>query len=254
VLSIAILAVNALAHLQAPKVLTHGHAHNDYEHARPLFDALKNKFGSIEADVFLEADDLLVAHNRKDVTPEKSLRDLYLKPLAERIKENKGWVYTEQNVPVILLIDIKEEGELVYPILKEIIAEFKEFTEFPKAVKFVISGDRPMDLIKADNGIPAGIDGRFDDLKDPYTKEQMPLVSESWRNNFKWLGSGPMPQAEKMKLRLLVSQVHAQKRLLRFWATPDRAVVWEELRAAEVDLIGVDDLESFAKYWKNNGR
>ncbi|MCK5137459.1 MAG: hypothetical protein KAR19_16865 [Bacteroidales bacterium] len=43
------------------------HAHNDYNHEHPLFDALENGFRSIEADVFSMGDSLYVAHDRKDI-------------------------------------------------------------------------------------------------------------------------------------------------------------------------------------------
>ena len=51
------------------------HAHNDYMHERPLFDALENGFRSVEADVFSKGDSLYVAHNRKDIGPGQTLRD-----------------------------------------------------------------------------------------------------------------------------------------------------------------------------------
>jgi len=44
--------------------LRNAHAHNDYGHNRPLFDALKEGFTSVEADVFLMNDSLYVAHNQ----------------------------------------------------------------------------------------------------------------------------------------------------------------------------------------------
>ena len=34
-------------------VLVNAHAHNDYEHDRPLHEALDNQFVSVEADVFM---------------------------------------------------------------------------------------------------------------------------------------------------------------------------------------------------------
>ena len=46
------------------------HAHNDYMHERPLFDALENGFRSIEADVFAQGDSLYVAHDMKDMSQE----------------------------------------------------------------------------------------------------------------------------------------------------------------------------------------
>ena len=45
-----------------PTPLVHAHAHNDYEHKRPLFDALEQGFCSVEADVWLVEGKLLVAH------------------------------------------------------------------------------------------------------------------------------------------------------------------------------------------------
>ena len=63
--------------------LIHAHAHNDYEHDRPLLDALEHGFTSIEADVFLVEEQLLVAHNLIDVSRERTLEKLYLQPLQQ---------------------------------------------------------------------------------------------------------------------------------------------------------------------------
>ena len=43
--------------------LAQAHAHNDYEHPRPLLDALDHGFTSVEADVWLVDGELLVAHD-----------------------------------------------------------------------------------------------------------------------------------------------------------------------------------------------
>src|ERR1700686_2617314 len=61
--------------------LRHAHAHNDYEHKRPLFDALDCGFCSVEADIWLVDGKLLVAHDRNQVKPERTLQALYLDPL-----------------------------------------------------------------------------------------------------------------------------------------------------------------------------
>src|SRR5438128_9965118 len=90
--------------------LKQAHAHNDYEHKRPLFDALDNGFCSVEADVFLEAGALLVGHARADLRPGRTLEKLYLDPLRERVKANAGRVY--KNGPAIwLLVDVKSEAK-----------------------------------------------------------------------------------------------------------------------------------------------
>lgn len=71
------------------------HAHNDYEHERPLFDALERGFASVEADVFLSDDgqELYVAHDAVDIDPARTLDALYLQPLADWIDQHGGWVH-----------------------------------------------------------------------------------------------------------------------------------------------------------------
>src|SRR4249920_4141992 len=65
------------------------HSHNDYENATPFSLAFANGFGSIEADVFSVDDTLFVAHNRQDIRRDRSLRALYLDPLAKSLRSYK---------------------------------------------------------------------------------------------------------------------------------------------------------------------
>src|SRR5436190_6302175 len=73
--------------------LIHAHAHNDYEHKRPLFDALSHGFCNVEADIWLVNGRLLVAHDLRDTKPEKTLQSLYLEPLRALAKKHNGKIY-----------------------------------------------------------------------------------------------------------------------------------------------------------------
>ena len=64
-----------------PTPLLRAHAHNDYEHDRPLYDALDHGFTSVEADIHLVDGQLHVAHDSDEITPNRTLRSLYLEPL-----------------------------------------------------------------------------------------------------------------------------------------------------------------------------
>src|SRR5918997_4734977 len=75
------------------KPLPQAHAHNDYEHQRPLLDALDHGFTGVEADIWLVNGKLLVAHEEAHLKPERTLEALYLEPLKKRISENGGRVY-----------------------------------------------------------------------------------------------------------------------------------------------------------------
>ena len=243
--------------------LTQAHAHNDYEHERPLYDALDNGFNSIEADIFLIDDDLYVAHNRRDIKPERTLRRLYLDPLKERIKQNGGRVYPK-GPQLTLLIDIKTDAVETYETLHRILSEYRDiFTSFApdgrsdKAVLAVISGNRPREYMESQKLRYAACDGRLTDLKSESPANLIPMISDNWRKYFKWNGTGEMPPDERQKLQEIVQTAHEKGRIVRFWSTPDnpspaREAVWSELLEAGVDLISTDDLGGLRQFLLKN--
>ena len=56
-----------------------------------------------------------------------------------------------------------------------------------------------------------------------------------------------MSDEDKEKLADIVKQVHAKKRVLRFWAIPDNPTSWQTMKDAGVDLINTDDLTGLSK-------
>lgn len=236
---------------QTPADVSHlkrAHAHNDYEHQRPLLDALDNGFCSVEADIFLVDGALLVGHTRQDLKPERTLQKLYLDPLRERVKERKGRVHADE--PTFhLLIDVKTEAKATYAALAKVLAGYegmltttKDGKAKPGAVTIVISGNCDRDAIAAGNPRHAAIDGRPKDLDGKDSAALVPWVSASWSSLFKWNGTGPMPEMERKLLKEYVAKAHTQGRLVRLWAAPDNADSWAIQYEAGVDLINTDKL------------
>ncbi|MEU5591471.1 phosphatidylinositol-specific phospholipase C/glycerophosphodiester phosphodiesterase family protein [Streptomyces sp. NPDC020298] len=238
-----------------PRPLWRAHAHNDYEHTRPLFDALDHRFGSVEADIFLVGDQLLVAHDATELDPSRTLESLYLDPLAARVKADHGCVYRGWRRPLQLLIDIKTEGSSTYLELDRHLLRYKHlFTTYAHGrvhagpVTAVISGDRAARTpMEAQTVRRTFYDGRLTDLGSAAPASFIPLISDNWTLNFSWLGDGPFPDAERQKLRSIVADAHAQGQRVRFWATPDTAgpardALWTQLLAAGVDYFNTDDL------------
>lgn len=60
-----------------------------------------------------------------------------------------------------------------------------------------------------------------------------------------------MPESEREKLLEVVARTHAKGRRIRFWATPESPVLWQELKAAGVDLIGTDELERLSTFLRS---
>jgi glycerophosphoryl diester phosphodiesterase len=230
------------------------HAHNDYLHERPLHDALEQGFCSVEADIFLTAQGLLIGHELKDLQPQRTLESLYLDPLRERIRARNGWVHAP-DVPFYLLIDVKTEAKETYLALDRVLAQYADILAVTregrferKAVTVVLSGNRAQDAIKQQTVRYVGIDGRPEDLESTLPADLMPWISARWGSLFQWQGAGPFPPEERKKLRDYVRKAHQQGRQVRFWATLDKEFVWRELAAAEVDFINTDDLAGLRKF------
>ncbi|CAM5604093.1 Glycerophosphodiester phosphodiesterase OS=Streptomyces alboniger OX=132473 GN=CP975_03725 PE=4 SV=1 [Streptomyces alboniger] len=250
-----------------PRPLPQAHAHNDYEHTRPLLDALDHRFTSVEADIHLVDGQLLVAHDPVDLDPSRTLESLYLEPLAARVRAHHGSVYRGYHRPFQLLVDIKTEGASTYAELHRHLRPYRRlFTSYthgkvrPSAITAVVSGDRaargPM---AAQQVRHAFYDGRLADLKTPAPASLIPLISDNWSLNFTWQGTGPIPPAERDKLRGIVFAAHARGQRVRFWATPDlpgprRDAVWGELLAAGVDHLNTDDLAGLEAFLDARGR
>jgi glycerophosphoryl diester phosphodiesterase len=248
------LSVGVVGLAADPVPLLHAHAHNDYEHTRPLFDALDCNFGSVEADVYLIDGQLLVAHQRDDVKLGRTLEKLYLDPLRERVRAHGGRVY-RGGPTIVLLVDVKTEAVPTYAALHAVLRNYSDLlTVFrggvatPGAITVIVSGNRARAEIAAQSVRYAAIDGRPDDLKSNPAASLVPLVSADWNTLFTSRWTGPLPEGDRAALEKIIALTHAQGRQLRFWNTPDRAEVWQTLLAAGVDVIGTDDLPGLQKF------
>jgi hypothetical protein len=234
--------------------LRQAHAHNDYEHKRPLLDALAQGFCSVEADVYLVGEELLVGHTRLDLRPERTLEKLYLAPLKERVQANGGRVYRD-GPAFYLLIDVKTEAKPTYAAVDRLLQRYGSILSVMRDGKFqrravtvVMSGNRDQETMLRQKVRYAGIDGRPSDLDSDAPAAQMPWISASWGSVFRWKGDGPMPEQERRKLRELVEKAHKHGRMVRFWATPEKPELWKELLAAKVDLINTDRLAELRRF------
>ncbi|MFI0981021.1 phosphatidylinositol-specific phospholipase C/glycerophosphodiester phosphodiesterase family protein [Streptomyces sp. NPDC021093] len=250
-----------------PRPLRRAHAHNDYEHPRPLHDALSHGFTSVEADIHLVDGRLLVAHDPVDLDPARTLEALYLDPLAALVKAHHGSVHPGDHGAFQLLVDIKTQGVETYLALHRalhpyrwMLSTYRDGRVRRGAVTPVVSGDRAARTpMEAQRTRYAFYDGRLDDLGTAAPASFIPLISSNWTESFGWQGSGPFPRAERDKLHALVRAAHRRGQRVRFWGTPDvpgpaREALWRELLAAGVDHLNTDDLAALEKFLRTYDR
>ncbi|KAJ5594585.1 uncharacterized protein N7459_000793 [Penicillium hispanicum] len=160
--------------------MTHGvipipcHSHNDYWRRVPLYSALRAGCISVEADIWLEADELRVGHTARTLLLGHSLRSLYLNPLREILRHHNpasvnrsrsfqpgdkdvvGVFSSDPAQTLVLLIDFKSEGDSIWPRLVQqlqplreggFLSYFNGSTVISRPITVVASGNAPLHRI-----------------------------------------------------------------------------------------------------------
>lgn len=217
------------------------HSHNDYTHKKPFYEAIQNKAFSIEADVFVVGDSLMVAHGKEEIKQGNTLEKMYLKPILALSKTKDFYSFQ-------LMIDLKESWDLTYPILLKTLKPYEKlFSKGGKKVSIVISGNRPPnntfhlypEMINFD-GLP-GVNYAPEDLK------KITMISANFADYSKWKGVGEIPEADRQKLLTLISAAHQIGKPFRFWGAPDTEDYWEQLMSG---IINTDKVTEATAYFK----
>lgn len=249
----AVLAVWAAAAAAAAPILLPAYAHNDYENRRPLQDALDQGYRGAEADVYLVDGRLLVAHDRDEVRPGRTLAALYLEPLQALVARD-GAVLPDGSA-FLLNIEAKERGRETYDALRAELARFagmlavvRDGVPEPGPVQVVLVGwFPPLAELVAEPVRYAAVQAHYRDL--PADHADLPahllrLVSVQYGDEFAWNGKGEPPAAFSARLARIRADAGAVPgRLLRVFRVPRRDGAYRALLAGGVDLIGTKTLD-----------
>lgn len=233
---------------------TNAHSHNDYQQASPFYAAYNLKYGSIEADVYLNVSDneLLVARNENDAAQHRTLEDLYLKPLAENIQNNKGSVYADTALRLILMLDVKTEAVPAINKLIDILMKYPTLTSC-STLTIMLTGSKP--LAATYNNYPSYIwfDGLLSENNSKEVLSRVAVLDDNFINYTKWNGNGEPPAKDWEKLKNSITRGHSLGKKVRLWNAPDNYDGWLRLMELGVDYINTDSIKALAEFLKKNG-
>lgn len=236
------------------------HAHNDYEHERPLADALAAGFTSVEADVWWRDDDIQVSHDAWGSAG--TLAALYLAPLVAAVADNGGSVHGD-GAPFTLWLDLKDgTAELRDAVRDALVAAnaradpaFSSFDDVGvvdvRAVTVIVTGDAASKTALVDD-TPA---------PRPFARDDNALAKDSELDgtvvaaalNFGaylggWDGSGSAPDDVRARAVCVVDKAHRVNRKVRFFSGPDTEAAWQLQLDVGVDFINTDDLTGLSSF------
>ena len=222
------------------------HAHNDYQKPEPLTNALRHKVFSIEADIYLSDNRLLVAHDKKELSTANRLDSLYLLPIIELFHRNKGSISEDSSYLPVLMIDIKENGEAALARLIKLVSQHRPIFDRSvnaKAMQLVISGNRGASSTWTSYPSYIFFDGRPKETYDSVTLQRVAFISDSYSNYI-----NPHDSITS-RIRQVVKKVHGLGKLFRLWGSPDNYESWKQQQQLGVDIINTDKVEECSNYF-----
>jgi len=243
----AVICCTVAAFIVAP--ISHGQpkgrhsvfAHNDYLKPQPFRAAYTERVGYIEVDVFLHNNELLVAHTRAEINPLRNIEGMYLRPLAEQIRLNRGQAYSDSSLTLHLMVDIKTDALPTLRKLIEILSMYPDLTDC-RSLLVTVSGNMPPPLDWA--WVPSFIhfDGRVGIAYNEEQLQRVPLISASFRNYSSWNGKRKLRDDDRARLVEAITAIHLLGKPARLWASPDNPVAWDELSRLGLDILNTDNV------------
>ncbi len=234
---------------QAPILI---HSHNDYTRAVPFYQAYAQGVASVESDLYYIDGKLLVAHNKEDVSADRTFENLYVEPAVKMFRQNGGHPYPDKSKTLQILVDIKEETE---PTMSAIVASLEKYPDVfaTQGVRVVITGNRPApeEFSKYPSWI--SYDG---DVELNYTEEQLKqvaLFSACFTDYAHWNGKGSLVKEQEEKVMEVIGKVHAMGKDIRFWGGPETLTAYYTFYNFGIDYFNTDKPEECAMFFSRWG-
>ncbi|KAL6713251.1 Altered inheritance of mitochondria protein 6 [Lecanora helva] len=257
------------------------HSHNDYWRKAPLYDALAAGCTGVEADVWLANGnkELYVGHSQGSLTRERTLKTLYLDPLfailshqnqntsfSQNTDMSNGIFDTSPRASLTLLIDIKTEGEVTFPIINEQLQSLRDrgwltytngSNRHPGPITVVSTGNTPFNLLVSnityrDIFFDAPLNELWSGDSEPsnaslFDSQNSFYASTSFRESIgkPWHGMLSPQQTETIRGQIRMARQRGLK--ARYWDTPSwpislRNRIWNLLEREGVGMLNVDDV------------
>jgi len=246
------LILSIVFHLNsgAQTIILSGISASDHQRKEPLKEALNYQMIGVSIDL--------------EMNKEKELRcgkhdfeQTYLMPLYELAERQKGWVYEGITEEFWIFIKIKSDSASTWNVLDVLLTKyagmlssFDKEKKFKRAVRIVLSGNVMHESISQQAPRFVMIDEPINALQ----KERSPIIATSTINFSKvydWKGDQNMPNMQYHSLVTYVKNAHKASRIVRIQRAPEKSNAFGILLGAGADLIEVNDLMEYSKFYRN---
>lgn len=223
------------------------HSHNDYEQAAPFWAAWQQRFGSIEADIWLVGGKVLIGHDTNEIKSGRTLEEYYVKPLQACIERNHGYPYSDTTRHLQILIDVKADSVATLAAMIALLDKYPALEHCP-SLKWVISGNRPAPALYTSYPPFIAFDGILHGQYTPSELTRIAMMSDDLRHYTRWDTRTGIPATGLDSLRQAIGRSHALHLPVRLWDAPDFPAAWRQLMQLQVDYLNTDHIADLAAY------
>lgn len=222
----------------------------DHKRKNPLIEALNLGYNGISAELKLKKGILYCGN--------KTLKELYLEPLKLRSENGIRYVHPSYTEEFLIYLDVVSDSNATYQALlieiesyKNMLTSFEGTKRNKKPVRIVLGRNVPFGtlytcplryLFAAESAL---------NMNTSINETFCYLSNLSLDDNYKWNGVKNMPNMEYLSLIAHVKRVHKAGRIIRIYDLPENPNAFDIIYGSGVDLLDIEDIESFATYWQN---
>ena len=213
-----------------------------------------------------------IAHEWSDLRRGVTFTSLYVEPLVKLLEQRNsyslehGWTHngvyeTAPNQTLALVIDLKSESRDTWPVVQAQLQPLRErgwLTHVTdgkviyRPITVVGSGNTDFSTLRSNSTFrDSFFDAPLNALADSeYDATNSYYASVSFTEHLGISLTGFLTQGQIERLRRSVREAHARGLKARYWGAPAWALsvrerVWKVLSDEGVDIVNVDDLQSF---------
>lgn len=231
---------------------------DNFKDQSDLWESIGLGILNYQADVMYIYGNIYVTPQMPDSASHKlpTLTDAYLYPLYNQFKKYNGEIIPGYSGDLFLILNFTTQPVQIY---KQLAAEMRPFsdmltykiggTEHQGKLRILIKDETLLDKINSIKPSFLGLVGKMSDIDKKIDSVKMPLIEVDFDEITKWKGTGNIPFEDFIKIKDLVTKVHAQNKKISINNCPAYKTVADVIQTSKADFINTSDAIRMAEFF-----
>ena len=224
-----------------------------------LWESIGNGILNYQADVMYIYGKLYVTPTMPDSAGHKlpTLTDAYLYPIYNQFKKNNSEILPGYSGDIFLILNFTAQPIQIY---KQLAAEMRPFSDMltykvegadhQGKLRILIKDKAQLDKINSIKPSFLGLVGNLSDIDKNIDSGQMPLIEVDFSQISSWKGTGNIPFEDFVKIKDMVTKVHAQKKKISLINCPSNKSVADLIQTSKADFINSPEALRMAGFFE----